>query len=71
MNDTGRNYLKYLKNKFPERQFITNINKKMHTISKMKLKLHKCIILSANNLKQISTHLSYANKTISTHTLTD
>ena len=28
MNDTGRNYLKYLKNKFPERQFITNINKK-------------------------------------------
>ena len=28
MNDTGRNYLKYLKNKFPERHFITNINKK-------------------------------------------
>lgn len=28
----------------------------------MKLKLHKCIILSANNLKQISTHLSYVIK---------
>lgn len=28
MNDTGRNYLKYLKNKFPYRHFITNLNKK-------------------------------------------
>lgn len=28
MNDTGRNYLKYLKNKFPDRHFITNLNKK-------------------------------------------
>lgn len=28
MNDSGRNYLKYLKNKFPERHFITNLNKK-------------------------------------------
>ena len=27
MNDTGRNYLKYLINKFPYRHFITNLNK--------------------------------------------
>ncbi|MFW3611288.1 nucleotidyltransferase [Staphylococcus caprae] len=28
MNDIGRNYLKHLKNKFPEHQYITNINQK-------------------------------------------
>lgn len=38
MNQTGQQYLKYLKSQFPERQFVTNVNKKTAHLFKNEIK---------------------------------
>ncbi|MCI2773313.1 nucleotidyltransferase [Staphylococcus petrasii] len=38
MNQTGQQYLKYLKSQFPERQYITNVNKKTAHLFKNEIK---------------------------------
>ncbi|MBI5972154.1 nucleotidyltransferase [Staphylococcus caledonicus] len=48
MNNTGQQYLKYLKTQFPERQFITNVNKKNAELFKNEIKATNIYNLLSN-----------------------